>query len=278
MNSLRPDPASFEGTIRALTAQDIGAALELSIEAGWNQTAQDWRMLLELESEGCFALECKGCLAATATLVCWGQLAWLGMVLTRSPYRGRGFARRLVGATLQLADARGIKTVKLDATAQGQPLYESFGFRAERPIERWSGTGGDAGDAMSPKRKLGDSARLDREAFGADRSRLLALLSRESPAVAAENAYGCHRVGSVAHYLGPCVARSREIAEGVVAACLSSTNGRWFWDLFPDNYDAVHLAKQFGFQRERQLLRMHRGPELSSGNNMIYAIAGFELG
>ncbi len=124
---------------RKLRASDIPAAAQLSAEAGWNQTKEDWRLLIDLAPEGCLAIEVEGDLAATATLLCYGKrLAWIGMVLTKVPYRGRGFARRLLTDTLALADRMGIETVKLDATDQGQPLYEKLGFRAERAVERWS--------------------------------------------------------------------------------------------------------------------------------------------
>jgi hypothetical protein len=45
-------------TVRLLTAHDIPQALELSSGAGWNQTSEDWRTLIELEPESCFAMEC----------------------------------------------------------------------------------------------------------------------------------------------------------------------------------------------------------------------------
>ena len=50
--------------IRRLTTSDVPDALALSSTAGWNQTAGDWRMLIELEPEGCFGIECDGAIVA----------------------------------------------------------------------------------------------------------------------------------------------------------------------------------------------------------------------
>ena len=104
--------------LRGLVPRDIPAALELSQQAGWNQTAEDWRMLTDLAPEGCLAIQVDAELAATTTLLCYGRrLAWIGMVLTKVPYRGRGFARRLLTQALKQADEMRIETVKLDGTS-----------------------------------------------------------------------------------------------------------------------------------------------------------------
>src|SRR5262249_54899902 len=130
------------GVIRALSSGDIASAFELSSIAGWNQTIDDWQMLLNLPGANCFAIEADGQVVSTTTLACYGQqLAWIGMVLTRPEYRGRGLARRLFAHVLNQAESLGIKTLKLDATLQGQPLYERFGFSVEQRIERWVRTG-----------------------------------------------------------------------------------------------------------------------------------------
>jgi hypothetical protein len=52
----------------------------------------------------------------------------------------------------------------------------------------------------------------------------------------------------------------------------------WSWDLFPQNHYAVALARDLGFSLKRRLVRMARGKELREKENMIHAIAGFELG
>ncbi|HCC57895.1 MAG TPA: hypothetical protein DEQ47_11665, partial [Solibacterales bacterium] len=71
--------AALDTCVRRLTAQDIPSALILSALAGWNQTAADWRLLLDLHPEGCLGIECAGRVVATTTLICYeDQLAWLG--------------------------------------------------------------------------------------------------------------------------------------------------------------------------------------------------------
>src|SRR5580704_9811582 len=155
--------------LRRLVASDIPAAIGLSEEAGWNQTSEDWRMLIELAPQGCLAIEADGQLAATTTLLCYGRrLAWIGMVLTKKSYRGRGFARRLLTQALSVADQTAIETVKLDATDQGRPLYEKMGFRSEQAVERWTRPGrtGRATGTTDPVERPAENWRIaDHRAF-----------------------------------------------------------------------------------------------------------------
>src|SRR2546430_8621883 len=139
--------------LRLMTTDDLAAATELSVAAGWNQTPEDWQMLIGLEPHNCLAIEADDRLVSTTTLLCYSQrLAWIGMVLTSANYRGRGFARRLLAAALDGADALGIETVKLDATEQGRPLYERVGFQAEQAVERWSRTASAQLHTLEPQR------------------------------------------------------------------------------------------------------------------------------
>jgi GNAT superfamily N-acetyltransferase len=117
--------ASRETAIRQLTSRDLPSLTALSATAGWNQTGADWMLLLRLNPEGCLGIECNGHIVATTTLVCYeDRLAWLGMVLTQPEFRNRGFARSLVARALELAEAgKKIRTVKLDATDEGRPIY-----------------------------------------------------------------------------------------------------------------------------------------------------------
>src|SRR5207237_5791481 len=107
--------------------------------------------------------------------------ARVGMVPTMIRYRGRGIARRLSTQAHALADRRKNESVKLDATEQGQPLYEKLGFRCEQSVERWSRTGAiGAADSNATDQPAShqDWRDAERSAFGVDRSELLSKLAR----------------------------------------------------------------------------------------------------
>jgi GNAT superfamily N-acetyltransferase len=274
--------------LRLIKASDFAAALELSRAAGWNQTPEDWRMLLELAPDRCLGIEAEGRLVATTTLLCYQQrLAWIGMVLTHPDHRGRGFARRLIAAALDRADSLGVETVKLDATEQGRPLYEGFGFRAEQPVERWSRSAlpklqapeTRPAESKNPSSLLQALRELDTQAFVADRSIMLQELAQRSSLHSSPNAFLFARAGRATEYLGPCIAADSAAAQAIIASAInSSAHTDWSWDLLPANKDAVTLASELGFTRQRCLTRMVRGKPLHGRDEMVYAIAGFELG
>lgn len=265
--------------LRLLNPGDLTEAVELSAAAGWNQTRADWSLLMELSPQGCFGIEVDGRLVSTTTLVGYGQrLAWIGMVLTNAQYRGRGFARRLLAEALDRADSMEVKTVKLDATDQGRPIYEKLGFMPEQAIERWTRTRSSA-SSRTIHTTMHYSRDLDCKAFGCDRSALLEKLSSRSRTFASPNGFLFSRDGRTSAYLGPCVASDRATAQNLITELIDeSPQASWSWDLLPANNDAVAIAAKLGFVRQRGLTRMTRGEPLAVRDDLVYAIAGFELG
>jgi GNAT superfamily N-acetyltransferase len=272
-----------DAMLRILKISDIPAALELSAQAGWNQTADDWGTLIELAPQSCLAIEIGGDLAATTTLLCFGQrLAWVGMVLTKAAYRGRGFAKRLLTRALHYADGMGIETVKLDATDQGRPLYEKIGFRIEQPVARWHRpASASATSTAVPSSELSgdDWYMADRHAVEVNRSELLDRLSRFGPPLQGPTSFLFTRPGRCATYLGPCVCAEETAARKLIEFAVEAQPSRdWYWDLLPKNTGAVSIAQHLGFTPTRHLLRMVRGKDLPVKEQLVYAIAGFELG
>jgi GNAT superfamily N-acetyltransferase len=281
LRGLRRDALTNQVKVRLLRAEDVIGAMELSRLAGWNQTQDDWEMMLRLDPFGCFAIEADDRIAATTTLLCYEtRLAWIGMVLTRPEYRRKGFAQRLMENALHRAADLKIESIKLDATVQGQPLYEKLGFKTEQIVERWfhdaDGANPDI-ETLAPSSQY--SLEMDMEAFGANRSTLLQSLAERNLPLASKEVHCFWRPGTRARYLGPCVAQTQKDARLVIKQTLrDSRESEWFWDLLSANKDAIQLAEEFGFAPQRRLERMVLGNSLLKNDGMVYAIAGFELG
>jgi ribosomal protein S18 acetylase RimI-like enzyme len=270
------------GNLRQLRHSDLPDALELSRLANWNQTQTDWELLLRLDPQGCFGIEAEDHIVATATLLCYGkQLAWIGMVLTKPDYRRMGFANRLMHAALERAAHLKIESVKLDATADGQPLYEKLGFTTEQIVERWfrNGNADLAGNWLTSLPSEIASKEMDREAFGANRFEVLDDLAKRNSPVTISEGFCFTREGARSRYLGPCIAVDQQNARTVIEQTLrASPESSWYWDILASNEKAVALAQEFGFVRQRRLERMVFGGRLTTNDRLVYAIAGFELG
>lgn len=267
--------------VRPLTGGDVPSAMELSIAANWNQTAEDWRRVIRLSPDGCRCIESEGKIVATTTRFNYGKrLSWIGMVLTRPEERRQGHARHLIKDAIASAEHDGVRTLKLDATEEGRPLYESVGFVVENAIERWERKG-DADASMpaahacriSEERLIGDT-----RAFGVSRKELLQDLSTSGRCEVSFMGYILSRAGRLARYLGPCVAASAKDARELIGRQLSGSACAWYWDLLPTNAEAVRCAEEFGFSRSRVLWRMRRGEAIDADDSLSYATAGFELG
>ena len=273
------------GEVRLLTPQDIPGAMRLKDAAGWNQTPEDWRNVMTLAPDGCFGMESDGALRATATAVCYGrELAWIGMVLTDPAYRGRGLARSLMEHALGYLRARGVQWIKLDATDMGHALYERLGFRDESVIERWMRPPAPARPTSLRPAVFEFDEALDRQAFGADRAALLHLLAGMESASIAGEGFAMGRPGSNAAYFGPCVARSAGPARDLLTWFVEQHQGESvYWDILPWNAEAVAIAREFGFERVRKLMRMtvevgKNSPALAKRDELVFATAGFEYG
>jgi GNAT superfamily N-acetyltransferase len=297
-----PGGSLVRSVIRNLLPDDVPSATELSIAANWNQTPEDWHRIMQLSVDGCRCIEEGGKIVATLTLLPYAaSLAWIGMVLTRAEYRRQGLARQLMEDVIAIAQRRGVRTLKLDATDEGRPLYESLGFIVEKPVERWARDREIAPSiAMPDAHNMADANRFDAThlcdnlfardaiAFGAVRKDLLTMLLQSGRCTATPEAYVLSRPGTTARYLGPCIAGSEVEAAALIDAHLAndsypdqdtvSKRTTWYWDLLPDNLPAVDCARRLGFTRRRRLWRMRRGDSIENNDAMVYAIAGFELG
>lgn len=274
--------------IRLLIESDIPAAMQLKEAAGWNQTEDDWRRLLLLEPNGCFCALKDGRLVATTTTTTYGdELAWIGMVLVDPQHRRQGIAAKLMSVALEYLEGRA-GTVKLDATALGQPVYERFGFQVESLVERWSGAGNSRGrDDQTGVDSLTELLALDRVAFNADRSKLIGQLINRSlvspvlvrDANGALSGYALARRGTRANYVGPVVAKDPQQVETLLDQVLSQLgDSRVYIDFNRECSAGPSLLSDRGFVKERDLIRMTSGRPSPKTSPHVVAIAGPEVG
>lgn len=273
--------------IRQLFESDIPAAMRLKEAAGWNQTEADWRRLLMLAPGGCFAAIKDGVLVGTTTTTTYGnELAWIGMVLVDPEHRRQGIAAKLMTVALDYLSGK-VGTIKLDATALGQPVYERFGFQVESLIERWSGTARGPNHTEFDRDSLGELLMLDQLAFNADRSQMIEALidtASAAPVVVRDadgklSGYGLARSGTRADYVGPIVAKDPQQVEVLIDRLLNQLNGRRvYFDFNTDCGVGSTVLSDRGFTKERDLIRMAAGRPGPKTSPLIIGIAGPEVG
>jgi GNAT superfamily N-acetyltransferase len=208
------------------------------------------------------------------------------MVLVHPDFRRRGIGTALLKHAIRhLREEREIRCVKLDATPDGQPLYEKLGFQAEFGLKRWlrKGPEGEAKKSGEPKELSEAALKLDRQIFGTDRGELLRRLAREGLSVCErpDGSFGLMRDGNRAIYVGPISATDEEAGVSIASELIAQADEtRWvFWD-FPDaNLAAADLARSLGFEPIRDLTRMWLGENATqSDQKRTFGIADFGLG
>jgi len=110
--------------LRDMTSDDVHAAAELSFEQVWPHREEDWAMFLSI-GEGVVA-ELDG--KIVGSIIGWrfgDRFASIGLVIVTNAVQGKGVGRQLMEAMLKRFEGR---TVMLNATAEGLPLYRKLGF------------------------------------------------------------------------------------------------------------------------------------------------------
>jgi ribosomal protein S18 acetylase RimI-like enzyme len=278
-----------------MTAGDLPTAMRLVSQAGWNQLEADWRRFLAMQPDGCFVAEADGESVGTTVVCIFDDIAWIAMVLVDTAVRGRGIGTALLNHAMAFLDGRGVRSIRLDATPLGEPIYTKLGFDAEYAVARYEGAlpaVGDYANGASEYRvttaKTSAYAQilaLDRSVSGTDRGKFLERLLKERPEAVQviERSsqivgYLTIRPGRNAVQLGPCVG-SPEVTEALVAdAAVRYAGQRVFLDVPVRNTRAVRLAEDLGLTVQRTFTRMCRGVKVREDKAQLFASSGPELG
>ncbi|GAC1451994.1 MAG: GNAT family N-acetyltransferase [Isosphaeraceae bacterium] len=277
-----------------MTPDDLPLGLRLSQQAGWNQIASDWVRFLSLQPDGCFVAERNTQPIATVTTCLFGTVGWIAMMLVEREARGQGIGRALMTRALEFLENQGARTVRLDATHLGQPLYERLGFVGDYALTRFLGrppateTPSTTTSSFTPSlaRRLHD---LDRLATGTDRSRLLNHLAQAHPdnvhvtssepeGIKPVEGFLMARPGANAFQVGPCIAREESGPRLLADALQGLRNQTVLIDIPRDQLHAVELVHARGLAPQRDFLRMSRGGKVQEIPGLLWASSGPEMG
>lgn len=267
-----------------LEPADVPEGLALSDAAGWNQTADDWRLFI---TQGrVFGLRDGGAgplVATAAALPYEGGIGWVSMVLVDPAWRHQRLATTLMARCVEHLRSLGATPV-LDATPAGQQAYLRVGFIDGFALARWEGEAPKGTSASQPSQP--DAAavfRLDKAASGCGRAFLLAdFLQRPASRIwmsPGGTGFAIAREGRRATQIGPIVADGENAAIALLQDALAAVSGRVFLDV-PERWSALRAwLEQNGFARQRSFVRMSLGAApITSVNDRLFLLAGPEFG
>ncbi len=280
--------------IRRIQPGDLRGAMRLSTEQGWNQTEADWRLIIENPQNSCLLAEYQGkIIGTTAAMNYSNDVAWINMVLVDKEYRGLGISKSLLENIF--TELQHCKSIKLDATPEGQQVYKQFNFIDEYSISRMtidsiknlSFNHDDVLPEPIHLNHLSEIIAYDEQVFGANRASLLEALVTEYPQEAwmlkrnhSLAGFVMGRAGRRYQQIGPVMASTYTDAQILIAkSLLQFENNPIVIDVLNDKEDLIHWLRSIGFVQQRMFVRMYRGINPFPGNrDKQYLICGPEFG
>jgi GNAT superfamily N-acetyltransferase len=283
------------GPIDPIEAAHAEEVWPLSIEAGWNQNAADWRFMLGA-GRGFGLRGGDGTWQASSLVLPLGRrLAWISMVLVTRDRRRGGVGSELLKRCIEEVRAAGA-VAGLDATEQGRPIYLPLGFHDLYKISRWHLDRAPATQVPPPQgiglrpMMLADLPRLatyDRSLSSMERPTILAHLAMRQPGLAAVAetpsgkiaGFALGREGRIATSLGPVVADNEAIALALIARATASTKPPFIIDVPEAHREVAAWLEMEGAVSPRGYMRMTLGTAKGLDDpSHVFALAGPELG
>ena len=233
-----------------------------------------------------WGISVDGRLIATTLALAYGAFAWISMVLVDPAHRRHGHASRLLRIALAALRDKGLTPI-LDATPAGREVYRREGFRDTWTFRRFffcppdKGGGAKRRGVSASKTWSAPDLAMDREAFGADRSRLLRALQERLPhaAFSLPGGFVLGRDGREANQVGPLVARDEATALALLEQVLDGVAAPLYVDAVDHAPGVQQWLQERGFVFQRRFTRMVHGDAGAPGNEkLVYLVAGPELG
>lgn len=260
--------------LRRMTVDDLAAAHILSSEQKWPHRIEDWEMLFGLGFG--YVVERDGDVIGTAMAWLYGDnAATLGMVIVSPKAQGMGLGRRLMEAVL---NDLGDRTVLLNATDEGAPLYRKLGFEPIGPVFQHQGAAFAVPMAeLIPDERVRPLGAKDmptlhglaRRATGMDRDALLDALVPGAQGVVLTRCnepvgFALFRRFGRGYVVGPTVAPDTGGAKALISHWLGSNSGMFCRLDIPEESGLGDWLDELGLPCVGRVMRMVRGQEPAS--------------
>ena len=281
-------------TLRSMHYNDIEIIMHLKNEEGWNQTEKDWELLIKNPHNICLVAEYQQKVIGTATAINYSdKVAWIGMVMVNRNFRGQGISKLLLTDLMKRLEQ--CKSIKLDATPAGLPVYKKMGFLNEYSICRFTNSSlknSFTGNfEISPEpvqaKDIPEIVKFDKLIFGVERTPLINFLFENYP----DKAWLLKRNNQIAGYIlgrdgtrfnqiGPVSALTTNDTKILIAEALKNLTGKpVVMDIIKDKKDLSDWLNSIGFINKRSFIRMYYKENPYPGIlNRQYLICGPEFG
>lgn len=283
---------SFELIAEDINSVDVDLLHALSIGVGWPHRSKDWDLLRQA-GQGIVAVDGIGRVFGSAMWFPQGDdFATIGLVITTPRTQAQGNGRWLMEQVLEKC---GDRHLSLNATKEAYNLYRSLGFKTEAIVHMHLGkvtlqtpppADPDAQLTDLGADRLHEIKAIDTVAYGADRSRTLALLAKDASVVVlrrdgAVAGYSMCREFGRGHVVGPIVACNDEDAIGLLAAHLKNLAGRFVRVDTRERGSFADFLRSSGLLISETVTTMSKGRRFLNhvdGAPKVYALAGHALG
>ena len=280
--------------VRSMRPGDIVYAMKLSNAEGWNQTEDDWKLLIESPQNVCLVAEYNKKIIGTTTAMNYAnQIAWIGMVLVAKESRGQGVSKLLLTNILKKLES--FESIKLDATPAGKQVYQKFDFKDEYLITRvvtvsMKNLSFDDDTILAESIRLKDIEEiiaLDEHVFGTNRRQLIESLIKRYPHKAwllkrnnSIAGFALGREGNKYHHVGPVFGSTINDVKMLIRKALKELiNQPVVIDVLYEKQDLINWLNSIGLTKQRHFVRMYRKENLFPGIvNKQYLICGPEFG
>jgi predicted N-acetyltransferase YhbS len=267
---------------------DIAAATALSREQAWPHREEDWALFLEAGEA--IVAERKGRVVGTVMAWRYGDdFAAVGMVIVGTDVQGQGVGRTLMEAMLDRLAGR---TVVLNATTAGLPLYEKLGFVEIGAVHQHQAIAGSVAAAEETTAgRVTDMARADHglgdlysRASGMDRTALFERLADGAHTVVLTRDHRTIGFAQIRRFgrgwlVGPVVAPDPEGAKALMRRGLQIQAGTFCRLDVTGDSGLSEWLQDIGLPRVDSVKTMARGRRASPDPGIsVFAIAAQALG